>query len=179
MENLEWICRLTGAMILGILAVIDVKVKKIPILFPLILLGITVLLRGLPILFEALGTETAVKIETAGAIDAAAAVSMDTATVADKIFAAGLDTIFGMFPGIIVLAASVISKGQVGIGDGIVLTVAGGMLGGSESVEVFILSLLLVFIFSCIGLSIKKLSRKSALPFVPFYFAAYMGVVYL
>ena len=77
------------------------------------------------------------------------------------------------------LAASVISKGQVGIGDGIVLTVAGGMLGGSESVEVFILSLLLVFIFSCIGLSIKKLSRKSALPFVPFYFAAYGSCIFM
>ena len=177
MENLEWICKLTGAMILGILAVIDVKVKKIPILFPLILLGITVLLRG-PILFEALGTKTAVTIETVEAIDAAA-VLMDTSTVADQILEAGLDTIVGMFPGIIVLAASVISKGQVGIGDGIVLTAAGGMLEGSESVEVFILSLLLVFIFSCIGLIIKKLSRKSALPFVPFYFAAYMGVVYL
>lgn len=178
MENLEWICKLTGAMILGILAVIDVKVKKIPILFPLILLGITVLLRGLPILFEALGTKTAVTIETVEAIDAAA-VLMDTSTVADQILEAGLDTIVGMFPGIIVLAVSVISKGQVGIGDGIVLTAAGGMLEGSESVEVFILSLLLVFIFSCIGLIIKKLSRKSALPFVPFYFAAYMGVVYL
>lgn len=178
MENLEWICKLTGAMILGILAVIDVKVKKIPIVFPLILLGITVLLRGLPILFEALSTKTAVTIETVEAIDAAA-VLMDTSTVEDQILEAGLDTIVGMFPGIIVLAASVISKGQVGIGDGIVLTAAGGMLEGSESVEVFILSLLLVFIFSCIGLIIKKLSRKSALPFVPFYFAAYMGVVYL
>lgn len=89
------------------------------------------------------------------------------------------DTMLGMAPGAVVIIVSLFSKGQIGIGDGIVIIFLGGMLGGSESVEVLILSLIFVFLFSAVGLLMKKLSKKTALPFIPFYFAAYLGVVYL
>ncbi len=85
----------------------------------------------------------------------------------------------GMVPGMMMLLGSRISRGQMGTGDGLLLICIGAMLGGVQSLEVFILSLFFVFIFSCAGLLFKKLSGKSELPFVPFYFAAYIGVVYL
>ncbi len=89
------------------------------------------------------------------------------------------EALLGCLPGALILFLNRVSRGQVGIGDGVMLMGTGLYLGGSDSLKVFILSLSLIFIFSCAGLTIKRLSRKSQLPFVPFYFAAYLGVVYL
>lgn len=170
MKTFEWICKFTGAVILAILAVIDVRTKKIPLLLPLILGGLTILLWGIPIVRELTEIES---VEN-GIFACAKAPS-----VTDAALSSGLDVVFGMFPGIVVFAVSLISKGQIGLGDSVLLLAVGGILGGVESMEVFILSLVFVFVFSCVGLVLKKLSRTSRLPFVPFYFVAYVGVVYL
>ena len=89
------------------------------------------------------------------------------------------EALLGCLPGVLILFLNRVSHGQVGTGDGVMLTGTGFYLGGSDSLKVFILSLGLIFIFSCAGLTFKRLTRKSQLPFVPFYFAAYLGVVYL
>lgn len=154
-ENVGWVCQLTATFILAVLAGLDIKGKTIPLAFAVILAGMAVLDRGLLMVFGITGS-------TKG-----------------PILSVLLDTLAGMLPGIGVLVASVVSRGQIGIGDGLLMLAIGGMLGGIQSTEVFILSLFLVFVFSCGGLILHRLTRTSALPFVPFYFAAYLGVVYL
>lgn len=89
------------------------------------------------------------------------------------------DTVMGMIPGAIVVIVSIISQGHIGMGDGILILFAGGVLGAAKSVEVFILSLINVCLFSAAGLVLKKFSKKTVLPYVPFYFTAYLGVVCL
>lgn len=88
-------------------------------------------------------------------------------------------TLAGMLPGLVICIMSFFMKGQIGLGDGLLIVFIGAVLGGDDSLKVFMLSFVFVFIFSCIGLAAKRLSKKTVLPFVPFYFAAYLGVVYL
>lgn len=87
--------------------------------------------------------------------------------------------LMGALPGMLILILHRVSRGQIGIGDGVMLMGMGLYLGGSNSLKVFILSLCLIFIYSCAGLMLKKLSRHTQLPFAPFYLAAYLGVMYL
>lgn len=87
--------------------------------------------------------------------------------------------LMGAVPGMLILILHRISHGQIGIGDGVMLMGMGLYLGGNDSLKVFILSLCLIFIYSCAGLMLKRLSRHTQLPFAPFYLAAYLGVMYL
>lgn len=88
-------------------------------------------------------------------------------------------TLAGMLPGALLLVVSLVSGGCIGLGDGIVLLFIGAILGGLTSLHVFMGSFCLIFVFSCIGLILKKMQRKSTLPFIPFYFISYLVVIYL
>lgn len=81
----------------------------------------------------------------------------------------------GAVPGIALLILGKLTGGRIGAGDGMVVLGVGLMTGGILSFRIFIWSLLLIFIFSCIGLMIGKLRRDSCIPFVPFYTIAYIG----
>lgn len=89
------------------------------------------------------------------------------------------ETLMGAVPGGVLMFMGFLCHGQIGIGDGVMAACMGMLLGGRESLETILLSFGFVFIFSCVGLVLRKLTRKSRLPFVPFYLAAYIGVVYL
>ena len=188
MEKLEWACRLAGALILAIAALGDIKSKKISVLCPVILGFLGMALRCIPLIVYILTGEVCIlsgdknallggKYILSGEIGGG---SLENACDVWPMLLAGiLDGAVGMVPGILVLLVRVAASGQIGFGDGILLISVSGILGGIESIEAFMLSLFLVSVFSLGGLILKKLSRKSKLPFVPFYFAAYMGVVYL
>ncbi len=84
----------------------------------------------------------------------------------------------GMIPGGFLIGLSWFSKGQVGIGDGIVFVVSGIFLGFFETGVLLFLSLLFAAFSGGILLVLKRLKRKDSLPFVPFIFAGY-GVICL
>lgn len=73
--------------------------------------------------------------------------------------------------GIMVLL-SVLSQGELGLGDGVLLIVLGLYLGVERNIELLILSLFLSAICS-IALLIKGGTLKREYPFVPFIFTAY------
>lgn len=89
------------------------------------------------------------------------------------------NALLGGIPGMMLLALHRPSKGQIGIGDGLMLLGMGLHLGLSKAFMAWFYSLGILFIFSCIGLIMKKLKPKSQVPFAPFYLAAYIGVVVL
>jgi len=89
------------------------------------------------------------------------------------------DALLGCIPGVVLLALNRPSKGQVGMGDGLLLVGMGLHLGMHKAFLAWFYSLGIVFLFSCIGLIMKKLRPKSCVPFAPFYMAAYIGVVVL
>ena len=89
------------------------------------------------------------------------------------------DALLGSIPGILIILLHWISQKQIGIGDGIMMTGMGFYLGIHRGLLVLFLSLGILFMFSCVGLSLRKIHRKTCLPYAPFYLAAYIGVVVL
>ena len=89
------------------------------------------------------------------------------------------NALLGGIPGVMLLTLHRPSKGQIGIGDGLMLLGMGLHLGLQKAFTAWFYSLGILFVFSCIGLMMKKLKPKSQVPFAPFYLAAYIGVVVL
>lgn len=85
----------------------------------------------------------------------------------------------GIFCGLFLLAASVLSKGQVGIGDGLVFLVCGLFLDFWESSLLLMGGLLLFcgrYIFETVWRFLHgKESREKEQPLLPCIFAAYIG----
>lgn len=88
-----------------------------------------------------------------------------------------LDNLKGMIPGGLLIFISFLSRGQIGIGDGAVVLITGVAIGIGNIVIVLTGALLLISVFSMLMLLLGKLNRKSTLPFVPFVFAGYLGVL--
>lgn len=81
--------------------------------------------------------------------------------------------LWGLLLGLGIMALSLFSRGSIGMGDGILLTVTGVYLGGYGNLELFLLGLFLAGIWSLGLLVLKKKKRKERIAFVPFLLAAY------
>lgn len=76
--------------------------------------------------------------------------------------------------GLVLLLLSAATRGMVGLGDGLLLCVAGIYLGFWETFGLLTAGLLCVFLVSGIGLLSGKMGKKDRLPFVPFLCAAFL-----
>lgn len=85
----------------------------------------------------------------------------------------------GILVGLFLLSLTKITRGQIGLGDGIVFLVIGVGLGLRESFLLLIESLCLLFLFCVIGLIVKKIKMKQRIPFLPFVFVAYLLKLFL
>lgn len=81
--------------------------------------------------------------------------------------------LWGMLLGLAMMMLSATTRGNVGMGDGILLVVTGVYLGGSENLALFMMGLLLSALWSLGLLVLKKKSRKEEIAFVPFLLLAY------
>lgn len=79
----------------------------------------------------------------------------------------------GILVGLFLLGLTKITRGQIGLGDGIVFIVIGLGIGLKESFLLLLESLFLLFLFCLIGLIVKKIKIKQRIPFLPFVFSAY------
>lgn len=79
----------------------------------------------------------------------------------------------GLLLGISIMAVSLFSRGNIGMGDGILLTVTGVYLGGYKNLELFLTGLFLAGIWSLGLLVLKKKKRKEKIAFMPFLLIAY------
>lgn len=90
-----------------------------------------------------------------------------------------LSLVSGTVVGIGLMLLSVLSKGAVGFGDGLVVAVTGIWLGGWKTALVLMGGFLLAAFFGVAGICAGRVNRKSEIPFVPFfslsYFIFYMG----
>lgn len=84
-----------------------------------------------------------------------------------------------MSVGIVFLGVSLLTHGDIGMGDGLVMTALGTML----DMEIFLISLCLGLFCSAIWalvlLVVRKRSRKTAFPFIPFLLLGYIGGIFL
>lgn len=85
-----------------------------------------------------------------------------------------LDVAVGVIPGGILLLVSAITEESIGYGDGLVLLVLGVLCGATKAVAVFGMALLLAAVLSMVLLALKRVGRKTELPFLPCLCAGYL-----
>jgi leader peptidase (prepilin peptidase)/N-methyltransferase len=90
-----------------------------------------------------------------------------------------LEEVGGVVIGVLILLLYRITKGEIGEGDGWLLIVTGIFLGISRNFELLMSGLLLAAVCSLFLLLFKKAGKKKEIPFIPFLFLGYMGMVIL
>lgn len=73
-----------------------------------------------------------------------------------------------VFAGGLLLIASLLSKGGVGVGDAKLVACTGLLLGVDKTISVMIISFIASALFGIFSMLFKKLNKKSAMPFAPF-----------
>ena len=89
------------------------------------------------------------------------------------------NAIIGLAEGLLLILVSVMTKGQIGIGDGILLAACGLMLGGKDNMVMFFFACLSSAIVSVLIMIIKKADKKTTIPFVPFMIPGFLIMVLL
>lgn len=88
------------------------------------------------------------------------------------------DTILGVVTGLFLVAVSYFTKGELGMGDALLLCVTGVYLGFVKNVELMVVAMILSGIYAMVTLikvnTGKKGSLKLEFPFVPFLTMAYI-----
>ena len=85
--------------------------------------------------------------------------------------------IWGIAPGIFVLAMSYVLGGKIGKGDGYLLCISGIALGFRQNLAVLCYGVMLAGIAAAVLLLLRKAKRDTKIPFVPFLTAAYLLTV--
>lgn len=83
----------------------------------------------------------------------------------------------GMFLGIVLLLIGFVTRGGVGLGDGILLVVTGVYLGGYGNLELFMGGIFLASLWSLGMLIFKQKNRKDEIAFVPFLLFSYLTML--
>lgn len=78
----------------------------------------------------------------------------------------------GLLPGLLLLLASPLTRGAVGVGDGLMLLALHGWLKAGRLLTVLLLGLALTAAAGLVELAVRR-PQKAALPFLPFLAAGY------
>ena len=79
-----------------------------------------------------------------------------------------IQLIINLIPGLLFLLIAILSPKHIGLGDGIVLLIIGGLLERQFSMYIIMGGLLLNSIYCIIMLMIRKLNWTDKIPFLPF-----------
>ena len=90
-----------------------------------------------------------------------------------------LNTLIGIAEGVLLILISVMTKGQIGMGDGILLAACGFMLGGKDNFLMFFFACLCSAVVSGLIMIFKKADKKTKIPFVPFMIPGFLSMVFL
>ncbi|MCR5792906.1 MAG: prepilin peptidase [Lachnospiraceae bacterium] len=82
----------------------------------------------------------------------------------------------GLLPGVALMVISLLSKGQVGLADGVVFAFLGAATGIEKTLAVLLYSLALAALVGAISMLWKKKKGKDTLPFLPMVLAGYLGM---
>lgn len=83
----------------------------------------------------------------------------------------------GAFIGAALIAISFLTRGRVGLGDGMALTVTGIFLGFEKNLMLFMVSQCLTACFALFLLVVKKKERNYEIPYIPFLLVSYVGLL--
>lgn len=83
----------------------------------------------------------------------------------------------GAAVGAVLIAVSFVTHGKIGLGDGMVVAAIGATLGFSLTFALVFFSFLAGSLYALFLLVVKKKSRDTEYPYMPFLLAVYMGVL--
>lgn len=89
------------------------------------------------------------------------------------------DMLGGMTVGLCAVGLSMMSRGQIGRGDGLVITAIGIVLGGNRCLAVVSSASFMMCAAAIAVLALKKGNRHTRLPFLPAVFAGYALCVWI
>ncbi len=89
------------------------------------------------------------------------------------------DIFGGMAVGGCMIFVSLLSRQAIGMGDGMVLLAEGIYLGFWDNLMVLFWGMMFSGICSAFLLILKKVKRKTEIPFLPFLFAGYLVVIFI
>lgn len=81
--------------------------------------------------------------------------------------------------GVVAAVISVLTRGEIGFGDGLLILAMGSVLKSRELLGILLAALLLCGIYSGLQLLVFKKKRDTEIPFAPFLLAGYLGGVLL
>lgn len=90
-----------------------------------------------------------------------------------------INSIIGIAEGVLLILISFLTKGEIGMGDGILLAACGLMLGGRDNLIMFFFACLSSAVVSALIMLIKKADKKTKIPFVPFMIPGFLFMVLL
>lgn len=85
--------------------------------------------------------------------------------------------VIGILIGILLLLAGRFCGGCIGMADGIVTAVIGGMIGYHDTLLLLMNGILAAAVFSILLIVIKKAGRKTTIPFIPFMLLGYITIL--
>lgn len=85
----------------------------------------------------------------------------------------------GLLLGLFLVAMTYVTRGQIGIGDGLFVMVVGICFGFGISGTMLIYGLVLSALISLYLILLKKGNRDTRIPFIPFLFLGYLGILLL
>lgn len=88
-----------------------------------------------------------------------------------------ISRLFASFVGGFFLALSWITRENIGMGDGIVITIIAISYGLHNTISILFLSFLLLFLLTIVLMSIKKVKGKDRIPFIPFLLLGFVGSI--
>jgi leader peptidase (prepilin peptidase)/N-methyltransferase len=86
-----------------------------------------------------------------------------------------LESFIPLCVGVLFLCISVMTRGELGMGDGILLLALGTMLSLDELLVLLILAMAGCGVYSGFLLLVRKKNRHTRIPFLPFLLAGYAG----
>jgi len=90
-----------------------------------------------------------------------------------------VERVAGILVGLVLLMLNRITRGQIGIGDGLIFCVTGISLGFFLNSILLLYSLIISAIFSGFYMIVKRVGKKTTIPFVPFVFIVSLGVFFI
>lgn len=89
------------------------------------------------------------------------------------------ERVLGLLTGLFFILISKLTSGQIGIGDGLLISITGFALGFWNNFWMICYGFFLVAIYSILLLIICWSNKKRKIPFIPFLFLSYTGMYLL
>jgi len=83
------------------------------------------------------------------------------------------ETVLGVLIGLLLVLVSIMTKGELGMGDGILICITGLYIGFSRNILLVMGALIMSAVFSMVLLAVRK-NMKQEYPFVPFLLMSYV-----